>query len=304
MKRDNVNYVLVGAAVVLAFGGLLAVLFAITGRGGGAVSYRVDYDNVTGLAQGAPVFYEGYRIGQVAEIVPLRGSDGVRYRVELAVREDWPLPDDSIARLQSSGLLADVSVAIREGRSATMLAPGGSLRGEAGADVFAAMNELAAELTVLTRERIRPLVDTLATRMDSLSGALDASAPDLLADAQRLLGRLNTAADGLDQVLGPQNRHAVGAILGDVQAVTRELRGTQQRVDRLIATLDGTVNENRADLRQTMQDLERTVGAMAQRIDAIAHHLESASRNLDEFSREIRRHPNRLLFTPPADKEH
>ena len=40
----------------------------------------------------------------------------------------------------------------------------------------------------------------------------------------------------------------------------------------------------------------------AQRIEAITHHLESSSRNFDEFTREIRRNPNRLLFTAPADE--
>jgi phospholipid/cholesterol/gamma-HCH transport system substrate-binding protein len=49
-------------------------------------------------------------------------------------------------------------------------------------------------------------------------------------------------------------------------------------------------------------DLAETVSAVARRIDAITHHLESSSRNFDEFAREIRRSPNRLLFTPPADE--
>ena len=40
---------------------------------------------------------------------------------------------------------------------------------------------------------------------------------------------------------------------------------------------------------------------MAQRVDAITYNLESASRHFDEFSRQIRKEPNRLIFTPKAD---
>jgi phospholipid/cholesterol/gamma-HCH transport system substrate-binding protein len=40
---------------------------------------------------------------------------------------------------------------------------------------------------------------------------------------------------------------------------------------------------------------------MAQRIDAITYNLESASRHFDEFSRQIRKEPNRLIFSPKAD---
>ena len=77
--------------------------------------------------------------------------------------------------------------------------------------------------------------------------------------------------------------------------------GPQARADALLSSLNATVEENRPEIRQTVLDLQQTVAAIATRIDAITHHLESSSRNIDEFSREIRRNPNRLLFTPKAD---
>jgi phospholipid/cholesterol/gamma-HCH transport system substrate-binding protein len=301
MKRDSINYLVVGFAVLIAFGLLLATLFAITGRSGTSASYHVYYGNVTGLSYGAPVFYEGFRIGQIAGIEPERG-ERTRYRVELAVREDWPIPDDSVAQLQSSGLLADMSVGIREGVSQTPLAAGAEIKGLQGGDIFAAMNDLAGELTILTRERIRPLIETLATRIDSIATTIDTNAPALVNEARQLLVSLNKAADGVNSVLDAPNRDAIAASLRDVRAVAGELRTTQQRADALLESLNATVEENRPELRQTVLDLEQTVGAIAQRIEAITHHLESSSRNIDEFSREIRRNPNRLLFTPKADQ--
>lgn len=301
MKRDSINYVLVGTAVLIAFGLLLATLLAITGRGGAASEYHVYYDNVTGLAYGAPVFYEGFRIGQISGIEPERSAK-TRYRVELALRGDWPIPDDSVAQLQSSGLLADMSVGIREGTSKQMLAVGSEIKGIAGGDIFGAMNDLAGELTVLSRERIRPLIETMATRLESISGTIDTNLPALVAETQKLMERLNHAAEGINGLVDQPNREAIAASLRDVRTVAGELKKTQARADALLASLNDTVAENRPQLRQTVLDLEQTVGAIAQRIDAITHHLESSSRNLDEFAREIRRNPNRLLFTPSADE--
>jgi phospholipid/cholesterol/gamma-HCH transport system substrate-binding protein len=301
MKRDSINYVLVGTAVLIAFGLLLATLMAITGRGGAASDYHVYYDNVTGLAFGAPVFYEGFRIGQVSGIEPERRTQ-TRYKVELALRSDWPIPDDSVAQLQSSGLLADMSIGIREGESRRMLEPGAEIRGIAGGDVFAAMNDLAGELTLLTRDRIRPLADTLATRLDSISATVDGNLPELLAETRALMERLNRAADGVNSLLDQPNRDAVAASLQDLRRVTAELKTTQANADALLVSLHATVEENRPDLRQTVIDLEDTVGTVSSRIDAIMHHLDSSSRNIDEFAREIRRNPNRLLFTPSADE--
>ena len=302
MKRDSVNYVLVGVVVLAALVLLLATLAVVTGRGGDAERYHVHYGNVTGLSQGAPVFYEGFRVGQVDEIVPERSPAGTRYRVELAVRADWPIPADSVAQLVSSGLLADVSVGIREGSSREVLAPGSEIAGLEGADLFAAMNDLAGELTLLTRERIRPLVDQLGTQLEAIGGTLEQGAPELVAQATELLTRLNRSAQALEDTLGPENRAAIADVLANVRQVSGELAETRRQADALLLQLTETVEENRPQLREAAADLQHTIGALAQRIDAITHHLESSSRNLDEFSREIRRNPNRLLFTAPADE--
>ena len=301
MRRDTVNYTLVGAVVIAALVLLLVALALITGRTAASTDYFAVYRNVTGLRVGAPVFYEGYRVGQVRAVKPHRDADGTRYRVTLAIRSDWPIPADSRARLQSSGLLADVSIGIREGSSTSALQPGGELAGEGGADVFAAMNDLAVQVTELTRTRITPLVDTLSQRVDSITGALDRDAPEILAQTRTLLDRVNHASEALNDVLKPENRAAIAAILGEVRALGGELRGTRASLDRAIADLGGIAADNRSDVRAAVRDLASVMAALSNRMDVIAHHLESSSRNLDEFSREIRRHPNRLLLSPKAD---
>jgi phospholipid/cholesterol/gamma-HCH transport system substrate-binding protein len=308
MKRDNINYTLVGLVVLAALGTLLVVLFLITGRGGGSVSYFTEYRNVTGLGFGAPVFYEGFRIGQVDDIQPLREGGRTRYRVELAVRRDWPVPDDAVAKLSSSGLLADVAIAIREGESQVLLKPGALLKAEEGQDVFGAVNDLAAEVTVLTRDRLRPLVDKLGQRVDSIASSLDERTPALLAEAEALLKRLNTASESVNRILSTKNRELIDATLSDLagtasnaRQVSGELDRTRAQFDALLAELNGTVAENRPDIREAVVDLRQITASLARRIDAISHNLESSSRNLNEFTREVRKSPNRLLFTPKAD---
>jgi len=302
MKRDTINYTLVGLVVVGAIVLLLAGLALITGRGVASSDYVVRYRNVTGLRYGAPVFYEGYRIGQVGTITPERDAGGTRYKVALAIRRDWPIPLDSPARLQSSGLLADVSIGIREGQSREALKPGGELKGEEGADIFAAMNELAGEVSTLTRTQISPLIQTLSQRVDSITGSLDKSTPQILEQTRALLDRMNHASDSLNDVLKPENRALVGAILGEVKGLSGELRKTRGTLDQALGELGAIARDNRPDVRRSVQDLSSVLEALSSRMDVITHHLESSSRNLDEFSREIRSHPNRLIIAPKADK--
>lgn len=302
MKRDHVNYTLVGAVVLAALALLLLALFLITGRRGGEAEYHTYYRNVSGLRAGAPVFYQGYRIGQVGEVLPERGAEGTRYRIELNLRADWPIPADSVARMQSSGLLADVTVAIREGTAKDPLAVGGEIKGEEGTDLFGAMNELAGEITTLTRSQITPLIRNLSQRVDSITGSLDQGTPKIINQAQDLLVRLTQASEAVNDLLKPSNRAAVSDILGEVQALSRDLDATKRNLDSALGDLAGMTRDNRPGVEAAVTDLRAVLAALSSRIDAITHHMDSASRNLDEFSREIRKNPNRLLLSPKADK--
>lgn len=302
MKRDNVNYVLVGTVVLIAGILLLVALAMITGRGGASTAYFTHYKNVTGLRYGAPVFYQGYRIGQVGAIAPERDKNGTRYRVELDVRRDWPIPKDSVAHLTATGLLADVAVGISEGKDRAIAAPGAELASAENADIFSAMNELAGQISGLTQNQIAPLVQTLTKRVDSITSAIDKGAPDIVAQSQRLLTRLNRVSDSLDDMLKPDNRAAIAGILANTQQITQQLRETQQKLDDAIGQMSAIARENRPGIRDSVTDLRAVLEALSGRMDSISQHLEAASRNFDEFSREVRKNPNRLLISPKSDK--
>jgi len=302
VKRDSVNYVLVGVVVVAAFVVLLVALALITGRSGASSDYYTHYKNVTGLRFGAPVFYEGYRIGQVGSITPQRDANGTRYKVELSVRRDWAIPKDSLARLTSTGLLADVAIGISEGSSKEVAAPGSELQGRENADIFSAVNELAGQLSDLTRNEIAPLIKNLSQHVDSIASVIDKNTPELVEQSKVLLHRLNGVSDALADALKPENRAALSAILGNVKNVSHDLIATQDELGKTLQQIDSMLRENRPGIRDAVSDLRATLSALSARIDSITQHLAIASRNFDEFSHEIRKHPNALLMSPKADK--
>jgi len=302
VKRDSVNYVLVGVVVVAAFVVLLVALALITGRSGASSDYYTHYKNVTGLRFGAPVFYEGYRIGQVGSITPQRDANGTRYKVELSVRRDWAIPKDSLARLTSTGLLADVAIGISEGSSKEVAAPGSELQGRENADIFSAVNELAGQLSDLTRNEIAPLIKNLSQHVDSIASVIDKNTPELVEQSKVLLHRLNGVSDALNDALKPENRAALSAILGNVRNVSHDLIATQDALGKTLQQIDSMLRENRPGIRDAVSDLRATLSAVSARIDSITQHLAIASRNFDEFSHEIRKHPNALLVSPKADK--
>ena len=309
MKRENVNYFLAGLVALGALGLLLSALLVITGRSGPSDDYLVRYRNVAGLAFGTPVFYQGFRIGQIEKISPERDADITRFRVDFSVQDGWKIPSDSVAQLMSSGLLSDVFISIKEGEEKALLEPGAEIKGQEAADLFGAVGELAGEVTTLTRDKLTPLVERLGKRLDAIGGTLEENTPELIKKAGELVDKLNSGASSLDKMLGPTNQANVEKLLSEsstaatnVRQLTGDLATSRKQLESILSELDGTVKESRPEIQQAIGDLRFTLDAMAQRIDAITYNLESASRHFDEFSRQIRKEPNRLIFAPQADK--
>lgn len=263
MKRDTINYFAVGGFVLAGLIALGVVLLALTGQGGPEDDYVVRYRNVSGIRIGTPVYYEGYRIGQVNDIEPEHEQDGTRYLVTVSVRSGWPIPADSVAAALATGLLGDVSIAISEGKSAQRLDPGAEIKGREGGDLFVAFNELAVEVQALTRDSIRPMVDQLAQH-----------GGPMMAELHQMIAKLNKSADGLNAAMSPQNQREFAEML-------RHFNETSANASQLSA-----------DLLETRKSL-----------DSALDNLDATSQNLREFSREIRANPNRLLSSQPPDDE-
>jgi phospholipid/cholesterol/gamma-HCH transport system substrate-binding protein len=308
VKRENVNYFLTGVVVLGSLVLLLVTLFIITGRSGSTDDYVVRYRNVAGLAFGTPVFYQGYRIGQIEKISPERDAEAMRFRVDFSVQNGWQIPTDSIAQLMSSGLLSDVFISIREGEAKNFLEPGAEIPGREAADLFGAVGELAGEVTTLTRDKLTPLIERLGQRLEAIGGKFEEGTPLLIDKAVALVEKLNDGATSLNKILSPANQGHIDTLLAEssasarnVRKLTADLAESRKQLDSILSELDATVKESRPEVREAMADLRFTLDSMAQRIDTITYNLESASRHFDEFSRQIRKEPNRLIFAPKAD---
>jgi phospholipid/cholesterol/gamma-HCH transport system substrate-binding protein len=311
MKRDTVNYFYVGLVVLAALILLIGTLFAVTGTsGGGKDNYVVRYRNVAGLGYGSAVFYQGYRIGQVEKITPEQRGGKTEFRIDLSVQKAWNIPQDSVAALLSSGLLSDVFVGITEGKSAQRMAVGGELTSREGGDVFAAVSELAGEITTLTQTKLSPLLEKVGQSVDSISAKVQSGAPTIVDDTVRLLKQLNRSADSLNEVLGPKNRGNIEVLLArssdaaaNARTLSAELIDTKAQLDQLLTQFSQVAETAGPDFQDSLGDLRMTLSTLAQRVDVITYNLESASRHFDEFGRELRKQPNRLLFNPNQDDD-
>lgn len=285
------NYLVVGSFVLAMLAGLVVSVAVLSGRRGPTDLYYAVYPNVTGVAYGTQVFFEGYPVGQVEEIVPLRDEEGVRFRVGLSVVRGWKIPRDSVAQVSAPGLLAAFAIDIQAGSSAEALEPGQEIQGREVGNVFELVSSVADELNGLTEGSLRPLIESLAKTVPEIATNLSGFSEELAKSGRRLA-----------ELFREENTGSVEKVIRNVEAATGEIAGLASDLDETKRSLDDLlrggsrlVDESDSDLNQAMEDLRYTLQSVARHVDAVAQNLEATSRNLNEFSRVIRQNPGVLL---------
>jgi phospholipid/cholesterol/gamma-HCH transport system substrate-binding protein len=313
MRDSRINYVLVGSFVLVMLAALVVSIAMISGRAGRGDTYYVLYDNVGGVRYGTRVLYEGFTIGQVDDIQPQRDGGKVRFKLRLAVTGGWQIPDDSVARIATSGLLAAVAVDIKGGSSMALLSPGDQIRSLPSGNLFTAMTDIASEVTSLSQNGLRPLIETLNRTVTAFGPILEQRAPqlidnlvslsaDLAAKTPRISTNVEQMTSGLNRLLSPDNTRKLEDTIGNVDRtasnlaeLTGSLHSSKAKVDSLLATLDKVTVDNSEAIGQGLKDLRYSLQAVARNIDSVTYNLEGTARNMNEFSREIRQDPGLLL---------
>ena len=217
-------------ASLLIFAGLVYML----GRSAGLFErqYRLvaSFGQIGGLIQGATVRLAGVPVGRVGEIrLPEAGSAKVRVELLIARRVQDRIRADSLARIETLGLLGDKIIDVTLGSpGAAVLQDGGELRTEEPFDT--------AHLTQQGAELLRNLVE-LSTELRTTLSRITASSAG--ADAAETVRALRSLATEIERGQGVLHRlvydRKLGTALADAGETLRQVGETVRRIDRVLA---------------------------------------------------------------------
>jgi phospholipid/cholesterol/gamma-HCH transport system substrate-binding protein len=263
----------------------------LSGRTGATDGYHIVYANVLGLKTGGEILYEGFPVGHIEDISPVEREGRLSYRLDVSVKRDWPIPEDSVADVTAAGLLSAYVIDIQAGESQTLLEPGSEIEGQEAQAMLSAVNAVADEVLKVIEESVRPMLASFAE-----------GAPGIVDNVDQFTAELNQTVDQINAILSPVNVERVGQILQNLDSATGEfstliegLGETRQLVGGLITKLDALLEEDQGELSVAIRDLRHTLAAISRRIDSITSDLESTTRNLNEFSRQLRENPGVLV---------
>ena len=307
---------IVGLFVLIAAALLIITVFSLTGFfNRGDVLYRAFFKNAGGLRPGGEVRYAGGPpVGRI-EDVRYDQHDTTRMEIAFRVKPDIPVKTDSIATISSNSPLSDNFLEIVPGSNGAQRAPSGSTL---KSNEYVGFGDLEAELADLAPQA-RVLLDHLNQRIVELQTTV-ARVNDVLNDKNRenLSASLGTVRGMLDENRKPL--HSTITHFDDASAriapLLDDLKKTNADAKKTLNTLEGTIAENRTDLRQSIEELrhmldtannvtdqlDRTLNANGENIDDILNNFRQASQNLRQFTETLKQRPYTLLRSsvPPA----
>src|SRR5262245_2154310 len=308
----------VGLFVLIAAGLLIATVFSLTGFfNRGDMKYRSFFKNAGGLRPGGEVRYAGGPpVGRI-EDVRTDPRDTTRMEIVFRVRRDIPVKTDSVATITSNSPLSDNYLGIIPGSNAAPRASDGS---ELKSSPYVGFAELEAQLAELGPEA-RVLLGNLNQRVMELQVTV-ARVNDLLNDKNR--DNLSATLSNIRGVL-EENRQPLHATITHVNEASAkiaplldDLKKTNAGAQKTINTLEGTLAENRPDIRQSVEDLRKllqtannvtnqldnTLSANGENIDELPHNFREASMNLRQLTETLKQRPYTLLrssMPPPHE---
>jgi len=195
-RRESALKLRVGVFVLLALATFLGLIYALGARARlfeSRYTVHADFTEVGGLVEGATVRLAGVQIGRVTAVT-LPGQPGGKVRVDLTIARRFSdrIRKNSVARIETQGLLGDKIVEITVGdTTAPPLAPGEVLVSRDPAD-FSRIISSGAE----TAKNVAELATALRETVDKVNQS------KIIENAAATVGKLGNVVDQVEHGRG------------------------------------------------------------------------------------------------------
>ncbi|WP_372425648.1 MlaD family protein [Salinarimonas chemoclinalis] len=315
--ETRANYAIIGlfTLLVVAAAFLFVYWFAVSESAGARAQVRIVFEgSVAGLSRGAPVNFNGIRVGEVTNLAIARDNPG-RVVADVTVDPSVPLRRDTRARLEFQGLTGIASVALSGGSpDAVPLLP----HDEPGPPVIVAEPSDFQDLIESARNIARRASDVFdrfdalvsendeavaatVQNVEAFSRALAENAPAIdrfLEQVGEAAGRIAPLADSLDElsrnvndIVAAIDSESVARSVDNVETFTQTLANSEAQVAQAFedaAALVSRLNETAASVEATVAGVRDFVAALdAEALDATVANVRDFSQTLADNREDV-----------------
>lgn len=298
----------VGVLVLVAITALTSLIFLMSGSSGGLFSRRITvhsyFENAAGLKPGAPVTLQGVSIGTVKmiRIVPQRKLTPVEVVMRISLHYSADLRKDSLASLETAGVLGDTMVDIDSSHATGPPLVNGdevpTTETPNLADVIKSSQSTIEQVNVILA-KVNTLADALGTGKGSIGQLIND--PSLYNNATQAVNQLQTLFNQVNKGQGTLGKlvtedtlyNRANETVSRLQHIADEIDAGHGTAGRLIRdeTLYNNLNQTAIKANSLMTQIDEgkgTLGMLAKdqafrsKLSSTVSNLQSILQRADE----------------------
>ena len=267
-----------------------------------------NYSNIQGLQKSNPILINGLQVGTVYDIRTDKNMKNIL--VELNITKDVYIPTNSIALIKTNPI-ATPSLEIKLGDAATHLNNKDTIITEHSGGIFGSLLEKVDPVLFQVKKSITSL-DTLLMNFNTI---LDPRAKNnigaTLQNLNAITASMLRSTASLQLLLNTQTG-ALAKSLTNVESITRNFAGTNEKITSVVTNLDktttklsqlelekavNTLNATLADLKNMVAKMNSTDGSLGSLINdpKLYNNLASTGNKLNLLLDDIRVNPKRYV---------
>ena len=292
-EQAGKRQVRIGMFVLAGLFATIYLLYLLTDPATFRNRYKITtvVENVLGLRKGDPVQMRGVTIGRVHDFELAVGGEDVV--IILEVEGQWLIPEGSRTQLVSPGLMAPKTVEVLPGPGPATIGPGDSLPGTAvkgllddteslGEKGQIALDRIAELLSPKNLDAFGGSAEGLNTLLSDLSDLVESERENL----KDLIQSLNSAAEGLTEVTGPEFREDLTSLVAGADSLMSRLNRTSESIEGAVASFDAILAR--------LENGEGTLGQLLVN-DTLFTNLAATAESARLLMDDLRENPGRYI---------
>lgn len=261
--------------------------------------YYVVYGNVKGLVENAPVFMNGFKVGNVDQIIFDRNNIN-RIVVRISMQEKMKLPVNTSLLLKGGNIISGT-------KDIDIIAGNGDGFHESGDTLLASVQMEITELIDPLKAKIESVVTAIDTVMTSLSELMDTKTrKELKTTIANLNGTLSTLRSSM------QSSGTIGSTLQNFSLISENLKKSNDEITAILSNFSAVSDSLKeanlkslilhasetfaktSELFASINNGEGTAGQLMMN-DSVYNNLNNALSSLDALLIDLREHPKRYV---------
>jgi phospholipid/cholesterol/gamma-HCH transport system substrate-binding protein len=262
------------------------------------------YSHVEGLGVSKPVLINGFQIGRVDKLTLQPNGTII---ATLKVKDEYEIPKNTIARLESTDLLGGKAIVMILGNDKNFAKDGDTLNANVVKGLMETVQPVQKKAEMLIAK-----MDSILTSVNSiLNPSFQKNVDRSFTSIASTLGSLEATSKKVDALVGSESSK-LSAILSNVEAITANFKNNGAKIDAVLTNLNtvtdkvaalnfkqtiDNANKAVADLQGIVTDVKNGKGSLGQLINdkQMYDNLTNAAKNLDNLMIDLKANPKRYV---------